>query len=338
MSNTSLLGSYGAQDNSALMFRNRIINGAMVIDQRNAGASVTPTNGQYTVDRWRAGLSQASKFSVQQSTTAPSGYSNSLLVTSLSAYSVPAGETYTIAQFIEGFNVADLAWGTLSAQTVTISFWARSSLTGTFGGALQNSASNRSYPFTYSISLANTWEYKTITVSGDTTGTWTTDNTAGLRLWFGLGVGSAGSAAAGAWTAGDYRSATGAVSVVGTNTATLYITGVQLEAGPVATPFERRPIGTELALCQRYYVSANASTSAHCYATNTWMMPRISFPVEMRTTPTTLTFSTTTAGISGVTPTANNQDSKGTRATFTSTAIPPQNNFVDTSYVASAEL
>jgi hypothetical protein len=247
-----------------LAFRNRIINGAMVIDQRNAGASVTPTNGQYSVDRWAAELSQASKFSFQQnagSVTPPAGFINYLGVTSLSAYTVGSGEVFNLFQRIEGLNVSDLAWGTASAATVTLSFWVRSSLTGTFGGAIQNNGNDRSYPFSFTISAANTWEQKSVTIAGDTSGTWLTTNGIGIRVRFNLGAGSTVSGTAGAWAAADYRSATGAVSVVGTNGATFYITGVQLEKGSTATSFDYRPIGTELALCQRYYQRWNTGTA-----------------------------------------------------------------------------
>ena len=236
-------------------FRNKIINGAMVIDQRNAGASTTPTtSGTYTLDRWRVTLSVASKFSIQQSTTAPTGFNFSTLITSASAYSVGASEQFALTQFIEGYNTSDLMWGTSDAKTVTLSFWVLSSLTGTFGCVLKNNANDRSYPFTYTISSANTWEYETITIAGDTSGTWVgATNDIGLRVQFSLGTGSTLSTTAGAWASGNYSSATGAVSVVGTNGATFYITGVQLEAGTTASPFEYRQYGTELALCQRYY-------------------------------------------------------------------------------------
>jgi hypothetical protein len=225
----------------------------MVIDQRNAGASVTPADNTYTLDRWQASQTVSSKFSVQQSSTVPTGFSNSMLITSLSAYSVASGEVFAMAQQIEGYNVADLNWGTANAKTVTLSFWVRSSLTGTFGGALANSNVTRSYPFSYTISTANTWEYKTVTIAGDTSGTWQTTTSTGIRVWIGLGVGSTYSGTAGAWAGADYRSTTGATSVVGTNGATFYITGVQLEVGSTATSFDYRPYGTELALCQRYY-------------------------------------------------------------------------------------
>jgi hypothetical protein len=236
-------------------FKNRIINGAMTIDQRNGGASVTITsvgNLIYTLDRWAAYCDQASKFSVQQSTTAPTGFINSLFVTSLSAYSVGASEAFGLQQTIEGFNVADLGWGTANAQTITLSFQVRSSLTGTFGGALRNGANNRSYPFNFTINSANTFETKTITIAGDTSGTWLTNNNASIRLWISLGAGSTFSGTAGAWSAANLLQPTGATSVVGTSGATFYITGVQLERGSTATPFEFRSIGTELALCRRY--------------------------------------------------------------------------------------
>jgi hypothetical protein len=246
--------------------RNRIINGDMRIDQRNAGASVTPTNA-YTLDRWVATTTQASKFSVQQVSTAPSGFTNSLKVTSLSAYSVLTGDTFYIAQRIEGNNISDLAWGTASAQTVTLSFWVRSSLTGTFGAAITNdTATVRSYPFSYTINAADTWEYKTITVPGDTSGTWASGTAIGIAIRFGLGTGSTYSGTSGAWATANVVQPTSTVSVVGTNAATWYITGVQLESGTVATPFERRLYGQELMLCQRYYEAGN--TSFRQYAVN----------------------------------------------------------------------
>ena len=242
------------------MGKNRIINGAMEIDQRNAGASVNNTNGNlYTLDRLNTFGSQASKFSVQQSTTAPTGFTNSAKITSLSAYTVGASEIFRLQQVIEGFNCSDLAWGTASAKTVTLSFWVRSSLTGTFGGSLvMGPSGGLAYPYSYTINSADTWEQKSITISGPTTGAWSgTGNGNFVQLNFGLGVGSTYSGTAGAWSAvANYNSVTGATSVVGTSGATFYITGVQLEVGSTATEFERRPYGTELALCQRYYTKS----------------------------------------------------------------------------------
>ena len=277
--------------------KNRIINGAMVIDQRNAGASVTPTAGQYTLDRWTFQLSASSKLTAQQnagSVTPPAGFTNYLGIVSSSAYSVGSGDYFSVRQIIEGYNIADLAWGTANAKTVTLSFWVRSSLTGTFGGVLTNSNYSRSYPFTYTISSANTWEQKSVTVTGDTSGTWQTTTSAGINVEFGLGVGSTYSGTAGAWAGAAYDSATGAVSVVGTNGATFYITGVQLEEGSTATSFDYRSYGTELQLCQRYYYRIKAAAAQQIiaisglnYATNGAIVV-VPYPVPLRTAPTAL--------------------------------------------------
>jgi hypothetical protein len=275
----------------------------MVIDQRNAGASVTPANLAYTLDRWQAFQSVASKYSVQQnagSVTPPAGFTNYLGVTSLSAYSVASGDYFALNQSIEGFNVADFGFGTASASTVILSFLVRSSLTGTFGGALKNSAGNRSYPFTYTISSANTWEQKTIIIAGDTSGTWLTNNGVGIYVQLGLGTGSTWNGTAGSWSANNYISATGATSVVGTNGATFYITGVQLEKGSTATSFDYRPYGTELALAQRYYQSINFSEAQGLYTkfgggvsiSTTQARTNTHLVVKMRTYPSLVVTST----------------------------------------------
>jgi len=237
-------------------FKNRIINGAMVIDQRNNGGSVTGNDVVFPVDRFRFNVSQSSKLTAQQnqgSVTPPSGFANYLGITSSSAYSVSSTDYFNICQFIEGYNVADFGWGTANAKTVTLSFQVYSSLTGTFGGSILNAAANRCYVFSYSVPSANTWTTVSITIPGDTTGTWLTNSGQGLLLLFGLGVGSSVSGSAGSWGSTLYRSATGATSVVGTNGATFYITGVQLEVGTQATSFDYRPYGIEIQLCQRYY-------------------------------------------------------------------------------------
>jgi hypothetical protein len=262
--NTATINSMTPTADSLQGFRNRIINGDCRIDQRNAGAAVTATSSApYCVDRWRCFEDTDGGATVQQVSDAPAGYSFSLKWTTTTADgSLAAGQYAGVDQIIEGFNTADLAFGTASAKTVTLSFWVKSSLTGTFGGALANNAFNRSYPFTYTISVADTWEYKTVTIAGDTTGTWIgATNGKGLLVQFGLGVGSTYSGTAGAWAGAGYISATGAVSVIGTLNATWFITGVQLEVGSVATPFERRPYGAELALCQRYYEKHSSATS-----------------------------------------------------------------------------
>jgi hypothetical protein len=245
-------------------FKNRIINGAMVVNQR----ATTLTDYGYATDRWSYNPAVASKASVAQSSTAPAGFNNSLLVTSSAATTVGATDVYIIEQKIEGYNIADLGFGAAGASSIAISFWVRSSLTGTFGGALGNAGPDRSYPFTYTISSANTWEQKSITIAGDTTGTWATTNGSGFRVIFSLGCGSSRSGTAGAWTGtSNIFSATGATSVVGTNGATFYITGVQLEKGSTATSFDYRPYGTELQLCYRYYQRQVAETASATFIT-----------------------------------------------------------------------
>jgi len=287
---------------NATRFKNRIINGDMTIDQRNAGASITPTNGQYLVDRFSYGAITASKFTAQQNAgavTPPVGFGNYLGLTSSSAYSIGSTDRFNLFQSIEGFNTAYLGFGTANAKTVTISFWVYSSLTGTFGGSLLNGAYNYSYPFSYTISAANTWEQKSITIAGPTAGTWVgATNGIGMTLAFGLGVGTSLSGTAGSWSANGYFSATGAVSVVGTSGATFYITGVQLEVGSSATGFEVVDYTTQLAMCQRYYYQLggnsflNPSSNAYQmfssgFAFNTVAVDSsLPFKVPMRTTPT----------------------------------------------------
>jgi hypothetical protein len=354
MTNAVSIAQLGANNSS---FTNRIINGAMVIDQRNAGAEVNPAvTSLYYLDRWLVGSSVASKFKIGQnagSVTPPAGFINYLGCTSLSAYTVGASENFNFQQRIEGLNVADLAWGTASAATVTFSFWVYSSLTGTFGGSLRNQTSTRSYPYTYTINAANTWEQKTVTIAGDTSGTWLTTNGIGINICFSLGAGSTLSGTAGAWASASYVSATGATSVVGTNGATLYITGVQLEKGSTATSFDYRPYGTELALCQRYFEkSYDLSATPGTVTTNGqsyWVAPAslgrlsISFQTKKRTVPTIILYSPAT-GASGnvrdvtvgadVATSAGNTGEQATLSIYSSTASREYSQH----WTASAEL
>jgi len=310
-------GSLQTAAASPLVLRNRIINGDMRIDQRNAGAEKNPAvTDTYYVDRWAAASGAASKFKIQQdagAVTPPTGFNDYLGCTSLSAYTAGASEQFGIFQPIEGYNIADLAFGTASAKTITISFWVRSSLTGTFGGSLRNSAANRSYPFSYTISVANTWEQKSVTITGDTSGTWLVTNGVGMYVFFSIGSGSTVSGTAGSWAAANYVQPTGATSVVGTNGATFYITGVQLEQNTSATPFERRLYGQELANCQRYLpcINGNATTITiignGSSASTTEGTANVYFPVQPRVAPTGITTSAAstfrwTDGASSTTP------------------------------------
>jgi len=301
MALTQVPNSMLAFDGGPLGMRNRIINGDMRINQR--ATSVTASG--YTVDRFAYFGTVASKATVAQDTSVyPVGFNASLKVLSSSAYTVGSTEEFEVYQSIEGLNVADLGWGTANAKTVTLSFQVYSSLTGTFGGALQNSASNRSYPFTYTISTANTWTTVSITVAGDTSGTWLTTNGIGIAVYFGLGVGSTKSGTAGAWAGAYYTSATSAVSVVGTNAATWYLTGVQLEVGSVATPFERQIYSTQLAQCQRY-LPAWSGSSNYCMGiagSTTTVYALLPFLVSPRTAPTGITTTaTSTFNLSDIT-------------------------------------
>jgi len=275
------LGGIISPDSS--VFRNRIINGAMVINQR--GFSGSNSNNTYTLDRWVMGTDLDGKFTLSQSSTAPAGFNNSLLVTSSSAYSVPSGGFYRVSQYIEGYNIADLNWGTANAKTVTLSFWVRSSLTGTFGGALYNNGGSRSYPFTYTISSADTWEQKSITIPGDTSGTWLTTNGFGVAVNFSMGMGSNYLGPAGSWASALYVSATGSTNIVSTNGATWYVTGVQLEAGSTASSFEYRSYGMELELCQRYFMAFTIGQVSNSWSANANQYLSISYPTKMRTEP-----------------------------------------------------
>jgi len=328
--------SYAAISNP-VNFRNRIINGDMSIDQRNDGASITANNDTFSVDRWKIFTTQSSKLTVQQNAgavTPPAGFNYYLGYTSSSSYSITSTDLFVPNQGIEGYNVADLDFGTANAKSITLSFWVRSSLTGTFGGTIRNGSANRNYPFTYTISTSNTWEYKTVTIAGDTSGTWNKTNGYGLGVQFGLGVGATYSGTAGAWSSNTYYSATGATSLVGTSGATWYITGVQLEAGSQASGFEFMPIDANLIRCQRYFTT--------CYDLGTvigtvpasnqgavdilvpsggtgYFITTVYFPVTMRATPTISvwdnagTSGTVYKGASGQTPNIANIGQKNVR-------------------------
>jgi hypothetical protein len=285
---------------SPYTLKNRLINGDFRIDQRNAGASINnnTSGSQYSLDRWAVYGTQASKFSVQQnagSVTPPVGFTNYLGATVVAAVTPGAADDFTLYQIIEGNNIADLTWGTANAKTITLSFWVRSSVTGTYYIWVTNGSQNRSYPASYTISSANTWTQISITIPGDTSGTWATNNTAGLQIWFDLGSGSNFTGTANTWQAGAYIQASGAVKWISNAGATFYITGVQLEQNTSATPFERRLYGQELINCQRYFTvlggssyspigvgASNSSTSSYA---------NVSFPVAMRAAPTLGSFS-----------------------------------------------
>ena len=289
---------------SAGAFKNKIINGDMVLDQRSSGSAVTVNNSArtYAIDRFFGyGSAADGVFTITRDTTAPTGYGFSLKITTTTAdASVSASQNYILGQSIEGNNLRDLSFGTASAKTVTLSFWVRSSLTGTFGGSLMNGSNDRSYPFTYTISTANTFEQKTITIAGDTSGTWFTGNNIGMNVWWDLGGGSSTIGTAGAWSGSAFYGATGGTKLIETLNATLYITGVQLEAGTSATDFEFLPIDVSLGRCLRYYykefVGSGKTFGASVYATSATNAKVIGkFPVILRADPSALEQSGTAA-------------------------------------------
>lgn len=303
---------YSLGAGNASSFKNRIINGAMLIDQRNAGASVTVnTYDKFSVDRFNLETGGGGVFTAQQSSVAPSNFVKSLLctVTTTATFSV-ASDLAQIAQYIEGLNVADLGWGTASAKSITLSFWVRSSVATTYSIGFENGTVTRAYVATYTINAADTWEYKTITVPGDTSGTWATDNGRGLMIRWCLGTGSSRVApSANTWNSGNYIAISGTTNpIMGTLNATFYMTGVQLEVGTVATSFDFRSYGTELALCQRYFQTYASGTlqGVNRYVNiglvSGNLSPSFTFPVVMRSAPSanlvTASFDTWTAGSS----------------------------------------
>jgi len=273
---------------------NRIINGDMRIDQRNGGASGTAT-AVYTVDRWQYNSNQASKGTWQRIGPAALGFPYGLGFTSSSAYASLAADVFGFYQPIEADMVSDFQWGGGSAQPVTLSFWAFSTLAGTFGGSVFNYPlpTTRTYPFTY-ILAANAWTKISLTIPGDTAGTWVqSGNAAALGVWFDLGSGTTFRAPPNAWAAGNYRAPTGTVSIVGTNGAVLFLTGVKLEIGNVATPFNRQSLAKSLADCQRYY-----SGLLQIYGAGSGQIAGQPFihgslsPILMRAAPTTVNLNT----------------------------------------------
>jgi len=242
----------GASNN--VTFRNRIINGGMVIDQRNAGAAVT-SSGSFAVDRWFFNNATDGTLSVQQSTDVPSGsgFKYSLKMTATAGDGTIGASQYCNLQHrIEGFNFADTGFGASGASAVTLSFWVKATVAGNYSVALYNGAENRINPQQFSVLASNTWEQKTITYAGDTSGTWLTTNGVGANVTFYPALGSNFLGSAG-WNAGGTFGVTGQSNAIASNSNIFAITGVQLEAGTTASPFEYRQYGTELNLCQRYY-------------------------------------------------------------------------------------
>jgi hypothetical protein len=290
---TSLDEINDAYDAGALSNRNLIINGSMAISQRNGPTLLSPAPSGYgSADRFATFKSGAGTFSIQQSTDSPSGFINSIKATVTSA-STPSGTNYYhIQHTIEGQNFASLAQGTSDAKTFTLSFYVKSSITGTFSGSFRDSTPSISYVFEYTVNSANTWERKTITVDGTSSGTFSTDNNAGAYLAFSLGQGTTfGSSTVGSWHSGNYHGSSSETKFIANAGATFQITGVQVEVGDTATPFEHKNARQELSDCQRYcwrLTKENSSESliavGFVYSTSS-VITHLSYPQVMRAIP-----------------------------------------------------
>jgi len=330
----SVVTSWGDTAVGLYGFKNRIINGAMMIDQRNAGA--TGTSASYTVDRWIYQATQTPKLTWGQninSATPPAGFINYLGVDVSATATLGASDYFRFYQGIEGYNIADFGWGTANAKAATLSFYVYSSVTGSFGGSIQ--CGSGSYPFLYTISSANTWTYITVNIPANTAyAPASTTNGGGLYVSIAMGVGSTNSGTAGSWASGAYLSATGATSIVSTLNATFYITGVQLEKGATATSFDYRPYGTELALCQRYYETGWSRIDSYGLAANA-ISATVSYQAYKRAVPTVSYTGTGYSNASGIaTDSASTATQQITKAILTATG----GGAFSTAWNASAEL
>ena len=277
-----------------LSHRNKVHNGDMRISQRYGTTAHTPssTTRNYVIDRWAYWSNQASKTSIQQVTDAPAGFKHSAKCTSLSAHTADAGHWFGYTTTIEAQDIYDLAQGTANAKSFTLSFYVKSSITGTWAAAVRTKpgSPSRSYPFNYTINSQNTWERKTITIPGSTDGTWLTDNNEGICIWFDLGTGSTFHATANQWYSGNAVGPS-ASPFIAVNGATWLVTGVQLEVGSVATPFEHRSYADELRRCQRYFFNITGNNGSRSgipgYANSTSSLRcMVQFPAPMRAIPT----------------------------------------------------
>jgi hypothetical protein len=316
---------------------NRIINGDMRIDQRNNGASGATTG--YTIDRWQYYGSQANKFNWQRNAgpiTTQAQFPYYFGFISTSAYAVLTNDLFAFYQSIEADMVSDFAWGTASAQPVTLSFWVQSSLTGTFSGAITNAANTRSYPFTYSISTAAAWTKIAVTIPGDTAGTWVmSGNGLAFSVKFDLGSGVTNRGPANAWASANYNGANGAVSVVATNSANFFLTGVKLEIGSVATPYPRQSLAKSMADCQRYYQAWLLNYVAMGYNTaGSAVYGMHGLPVFMRAAPTVAFANQSYNNCSALAVLIGNQDRLSVYATVTATGTA----YVNSNVTLSAEL
>jgi hypothetical protein len=273
---------------------NRIINGDMKIDQRNSGATITPTTSVYTVDRWTCGLTQASKLSFARyaggAQAIALGLNYSLLMTTAAAFTPATTDAFYVYQPVEADNVNDFCWGTANAQSVTLSFWISvNGMTGTFSGSIRNmpTPSTRSYPFSFNYPTAGVWQKIVINIPGDTAGTWVMSGNAGaFQVVFDLGCGATYRGAAGVWTSANLLGVTGAQSPVTVLNTQVFISNVKLELGNNATPFNKQTVSKTLSDCQRYFQVGQLISGGQSGAASQPLYNSSMFSTSMRAGPT----------------------------------------------------
>jgi len=251
--------------------RNLIINGAMTVDQRNSGSAVAAPHNTYTLDRLNVYQSGDAAYSVQQvSDVVPDGFTNSAKIACTTADTNGFGATdyYMLTYNFEYNQIRSLEFGTSSAKQVTLSFYVRSNLTGTFSGALESGDGGRHYVFEYTINSANTFERKSITIPGDTSGTWTgTYNARGMKIRLALALGADYDGTAGTWGTDESYGSTNQTNFVSSTSNVFYISGLQFEEGDTATPFEHEDYATTLRKCKRYYELLDTTVYPTNYST-----------------------------------------------------------------------
>jgi hypothetical protein len=309
---------------NSVNFRNIVINGDMQVAQRSTSVASITTSGYYTLDRFRTGLTTLGTFTMSQSTDVPSGYgfANSLKYDCTTADASPAaGDAMILSQYFEGQNLQYLKKGTANAVSLTASFWVKSTKTGTFILELVDADNSRSISKSYTVSASNTWEFKTITYAGDTTGAFTNDNGSSLEINFWLGAGTtftSGTLATSWGTQTSANRAVGQVNIADSTSNDFLITGIQLEAGTSASDFEFLPYDVDLLRCQRYcnvFDTNNSYALCNAYfnSTTSVLGGVVTYPTTMRADPT-VTYGGTTSNFVVARPTTSNASASAVSA------------------------
>ena len=333
----------GAAAAGGLTGRNLIINGAMQVAQRGTSfTGLSNGNNQYTLDRWKWAETATPPYtmSVEQSSTSPDGFSNSLKVTTTSGGTLASDDLCRVFQGIEAQNLQHLQYGSSSAQSLTLSFYVRSNVAGTYAVHFyQDDGGPRDITRTYTISAADTWEYKTLTIPGDTAGAIDDNNGRGLNIEFILLAGSdyKGTTSTTWGSVANARYANGQTVDINTTNDTWFLSGCQLEVGEQATPFEHRSYGDELARCQRFFQDYTTDRFRHQqgYAENSTAYARDILIPQMRANPTITVSDTNLNGFDPVSAAANAPNKVDFTATCTVTGT---SRYYDFKFTAAAEL